>query len=153
MQLTVRQKLGDARDVKLIRDAVPFMLKKLLAPSQLSQVSVQVSIVKLNEDCGDIELHTPPLFKLRLSHQLDSVLMLLTLAHELIHLSQVVEGRLNLKKINGLTVWFWDGRPYGSEPYDSPLGDALPWEIDANRRESDLACQFLNDYVRKLNVS
>ena len=152
MQLEIHRKRGTERDVKLIREAVPFMLKRLLQPEQLSQVRLNVSITRLNGDLGDIILEDAPDFRLRLHHEADAILMMVTLAHELVHLSQVLSGRLKFKKFKGLDVWVWDGRSYGTDPYADP-DRVLPWERDAELREGDLARQFLNFYVKKLNAN
>lgn len=150
MQLEIERNRGTERDVKLIREAVPFMLKRLLKPEQLGQISLHISISRLHADLGDIILEDAPDFRLRLHHESDSILMLVTLAHELVHLAQVIEGRLKFRKIKGLYAWVWDGRSYGHDPYADPER-VLPWERDAELREGDLARQFLNSYVRKLN--
>lgn len=150
MQLEIERKRGTERDVKLITEAVPFMLKRLVKPEQLTQVHLNISITRLKGDHGDIVLEDAPYFRLRLHHESDSILLLVTLAHELVHLSQVLSGRLKFKKIKGLDVWVWDGRSYGSEPY-ADLDRVLPWERDAELREGDLARQFVNFYVKKLN--
>jgi hypothetical protein len=81
---------------------------------------------------------------------MDAILMVVTLAHELVHLSQVMNKRLEVKEINDLSVWFWDGQPYGTEPYADETV-VLPWEADAERQEGNLARQFLNNYVKRLN--
>lgn len=81
---------------------------------------------------------------------MDTLVMLVTLAHELLHLSQVMHGRLELRKIKDLQVWYWDGEPYGSAPYDE-LGSDIPWERDAGDKENDLARHFFTHYVTSLN--
>ena len=81
---------------------------------------------------------------------MDSLFMMVTLAHELVHLSQVMQGRLELKKINDLHVWHWDNKPYGTVPYDD-LGTDIPWERDAGEQEGDLARQFFNHHITSLN--
>lgn len=150
MQLEIERKRGTERDVKLIREATPFMLNKLLKPVQIRPLRLHISIVRLHTDLGDITLEDAPDFRLRLHHEADTILMLVTLAHELVHLSQVVKGQLKFKKIKGLEQWVWEGQPYGCEPY-SDRNLVLPWEVDAEEREGDLARQFLNHYVSKLN--
>ena len=152
MKLTIRRNQGDTRDVELIRKAVPFMLKRLLKPEQLEALSVHVVLTKLQDDLGNVDIEEAPKFRLRLHHEMDTLLMIVTLAHELVHLSQVMHGRLQLREINDLTVWYWDKKPYGSEPYADP-DRTLPWESDANRMEGELACRFFTHYVKNLNAS
>lgn len=151
MKLTVRRNQGDKRDVELIRKAVPFMLKRLLKAEQIERISLHVILTKLKGDFGNVEIETAPAFRLRLHHEMDTLLMMVTLAHELVHVSQVMEGRLKLKKINHLTTWYWDKKPYGTAPYDDP-DLILPWESDAARAENELACRFFRFYVSNLNA-
>lgn len=152
MELVIRRNSADARDVRLVREAAPYMLKSLLKAELFSQVVLHVSFAKLNKDLGDVSVGEAPRFRMRLHPEMDTVLMMVTLAHELVHVSQVMEGRLKLKKIKGLHSWTWDGCNYGVDPYgDSDLNP--PWEIDAVSQESDLACQFFRWYVTSLNAS
>jgi hypothetical protein len=150
MKLKIRRNDGDPRDVKVLREAVPFMLNRLLKPAHVKKVVIHITLTRLHGDFGDIGIETAPTFRIRLHHEMDTLVMILTLAHELVHMSQVMHGRLQLKKINDLLEWCWDGKPYGTAPYDVP-NLVLPWESDADERESDLACQFFQHYVTLLN--
>lgn len=60
--------------------------------------------------------------------------MMVTLAHELVHLSQVMLGRLSLRRINDLAIWCWDDEPYGTEPYEKSEW-TLPWESEPTRKK------------------
>jgi hypothetical protein len=82
---------------------------------------------------------------------MDTLMLLVTLAHELVHLAQVMDGRLQLKKIKGLDTWHWKRKPYGEDPYNPSESRDLPWEVEASELECDLALQFFAFYVRKLN--
>ena len=150
MKLTIRRNDGDPRDVKLLHEAVPFILSRLMKPRDVKKVSLHISLTRLHGDFGDIEIETAPAFRIRLHHEMDTLLMIVTLAHELVHLSQVMRGSLKLNKINDLTVWHWDDVPYGAEPYDNPE-HALPWETEADSRETELASQFCAHYITLLN--
>lgn len=152
MKLTIRRNDGDPRDVKLIRDAVPFLLKRLLTAEQISRIHLHISLTHLHKDLGDIEIESAPKFRVQLHHGADTLLMIVTLAHELVHLSQVMDGRLQLRKIKGLRVWHWNGQPYGAEPYENPEQE-LPWESDADLHEGDLAGHFFTHYLTSLNPS
>lgn len=151
MKLSIRKNRGDKRDVELIREAVPFILKRLLKAEQIEDIDLHITLVKLKNDFGDVEISSAPSFRLRLHHEMDTLLMIVTLAHELVHVSQVMNGRLKLKKINHLRQWYWDKRPYGTAPYDDPEL-TLPWESEAARLENELACRFFRHYVSKLNT-
>lgn len=152
MKLTIQRKLGDERDDELIRDAVLFMLQRLLTPAQIERVSLHILVTRLHGDFGDIELTRAPSFHIRLHYEVNAILLMVTLAHELVHMAQVMNGRLELKKIKDLSVWYWDGIPYGTAPYDDPEL-VLPWETDAEECECDLVRHFVDFYVTSLNPS
>src|SRR5690606_34844853 len=102
MKLTIRGTQGNPRDVKILREAIPFILSRLLKPSQTKHVSLHVTLTTLEHDFGDIGIEEAPTFRLRLHHDMDTLFMIVTLAHELVHLAQVVDGQLFVKKIKGL---------------------------------------------------
>lgn len=151
MRLTIERKQGEGDD-ELLLAAVPFMLSRLLTREDVKTIRLHIVITNLAGDLGNIDLHDTPDFRLRLNHRVQGTLLLVTLAHELIHLAQVVEGRLKMREIKGLHVWYWDGEPYGSEPYADPTR-LLPWEVDAESREGDLARQFVKSRVTSLNAN
>lgn len=150
MKLRISRGDADPRDVKMVRVAVPEMLNLILSPSQIDQLDIHINFTSLNGVYGDIQLENPPYFKMRLHNDLDPILLLLTLAHELIHLSQVVSGDLKLIKNNKLYEWHWKKRNFGSEPYVDH-DSRPPWEADAERREGVLTVHFVKKYVNILN--
>jgi hypothetical protein len=152
MELTIKSTRTDCRDADLITRAVPFMLNGLLTSSQREGLIVNVVITTLNGDHGDVVLNEAPSFQIRLSSQCDTIMLVKTLAHELVHLSQVVNGRLKFRKINGLQCWVWDGKSYGPYPYRDP-DRTLPWESDAERHEDTLCVNFVKHHVKFLNGS
>lgn len=152
MKVRVVHEGKDRRDVLLLKVAAVQMLNRLLEPEQAEQVNLQILVTKLDGDLGDIELQSAPFFLLRLADDLNSILTIVTLAHELVHLAQTLTGRLQLSSQPHGTVWYWDGTPYGTEPYEQD-NLSLPWEIDALERECDVARHFMNEYVSNLNAS
>ena len=152
MKLTVIHKTGNNRDLNLIRSACQQMLSRLLKPEQMARITLHVKVTTLQDDLGDISVESDSSFYLRLHHEMDTLLLIVTLAHELVHLSQVMTGRLVINKNNDLGEWVWDGESYGCDPY-LETGRSLPWEIDANERECDLARHFVTNYIASLNAS
>lgn len=150
MKLRIQHGLADARDVKMVRAAVPEMLRTLLKPEQIALINLHITFTSLDAVYGDIELVKAPRFKIRLHDSLDPILLLMTLAHELIHLKQVMEGHLKVIKINDLHIWVWKNRQYGPDPY-ALKNASLPWETEAERKESALVRHFVKIYVTLLN--
>lgn len=70
--------------------------------------------------------------------------MLMTLAHEMVHVKQYVRGqyRGELSR-NGKMKRIWLGKSY------SVAYHKRPWEREAFRREGELACALLDNVVQK----
>lgn len=74
-------------------------------------------------------------YQLMLRSKPDNILTFI-LAHEMIHLSQMVKGKLSLDM--GRRVFSWSGQEYAaSYPYDS-----RPWEIEAKNKGEKLWKQW-----------
>ena len=65
-----------------------------------------------------------------------------TLAHELHHIKQVEDGRLNVFENS------WDGKVYPKYDDDDPKERMLPWEIDARMNAETLYVEY-NRYARE----
>lgn len=65
-----------------------------------------------------------------------------TLAHELHHIKQVEDGRLNVFENS------WDGKVYPKYDDDDPKERMLPWEIDARLNAETLYVEY-NRYARE----
>jgi len=65
-----------------------------------------------------------------------------TLAHELHHIRQVEDGRLNVFENS------WDGKVYPKYDDDDPKERMLPWEIDARMNAESLYVEY-NRYARE----
>jgi hypothetical protein len=65
-----------------------------------------------------------------------------TLAHELHHIRQVEDGRLNVFENS------WDGKVYPKYDDDDPKERMLPWEIDARMNAETLYVEY-NRYARE----
>ncbi len=151
MRIKMLKNSGTVRDVSLLKKAAKYMIERLLSPSQSANISLNISITNLNGRFGEAVINDPTRFKVRLYKDADLVMMLVTLAHELVHVSQVVSGTLKVKKINDLDEWFWKGKSYGVDPYENWPGK-LPWETEANAQEVSLALEFIQVHVDLLNV-
>lgn len=81
-------------------------------------------------------------YKIDLSNDLNTLDMLTTLAHELVHVVQFVTGRLHSEE-----DWIFEGKNYGEDPYKGTEADTkLPWEHEAYSKEVELAKKFVKKY-------
>jgi hypothetical protein len=83
--------------------------------------------------------------RIRVNSELSSKEIVIPLVHELVHLNQIVEGRLSVYK-NGDILW--EGKRYQlKDPKKSTYEyyQNLPWEVDVRGRESKLLKTILDD--------
>lgn len=64
--------------------------------------------------------------------------IMITLAHEFVHVKQIALGQLRPLKKNDSSKWIWRGRVYKNNDYVSP------WENEAYSREGVLAAAVMN---------
>ena len=69
-----------------------------------------------------------------------------TLAHEMHHIKQVEDGRLNVFENS------WDGKVYPKYDDDDPKERMLPWEIDARMNAETLYVEY-NRYARETGAA
>jgi hypothetical protein len=74
--------------------------------------------------------------------------MLLTLAHEMVHVKQMIRGQYRaLPSRNGKCKRFWLGKQYSVEYRKRP------WEVEAFRREDELVCALIGFVAQKAKKS
>lgn len=79
-----------------------------------------------------------------LDSKLNDYKLLVTLAHEMVHVKQFARGQVKTKFTKfGNVKTFWMGRSINRQYYNRP------WEIEAYEREMDLTNQFLKYLARK----
>jgi hypothetical protein len=155
MEITVTQKKGEKYNNNLVKDAAFFFATKLIKNKHLKKISkIKIYLVKEFESAGECYDYKTDdgsyLFDLKINRETDFPEIISTLAHEMIHVSQIVSGNLVIDK----NEWHWCGKSYGRDPY-SGLGEEqqcakLPWERDAYHNESKLSLQFFEHYYTTL---
>jgi hypothetical protein len=139
-------------DIKLCKEAVKFYGKFLLGENLYHKISLELefdkSIIKSRDlaYCGwEDNNHKSREFVISVSPILNKKLMLVTLAHEMVHVKQYAKGELkDYIKVNKSK---WKGEIIDNEQIDYWF---LPWEIEAHGMEKGLYVKYI-EYLRKKN--
>lgn len=113
---------------KDIISATHFYAKELLSPQMLPHVSLTIRFSETIEELGSCcvtftnDWYKPREFDIVLKNKKSKRILLITLAHEMVHLRQFAKGEL----ANGLTRW--KGESVDSDHVEYSM---LPWEIEA----------------------
>ena len=149
------------RLVKLLEDSAEFYGKTLMRKDLCKNIDLDIFLYK-NMDrsyetenilgwCGilDDNMTRPREFQIDLCTRQGTTRMLLTLAHEMVHLSQFAQSRLKHFD-DGTTMWNRPGKPphriewlhrAKSEKFNYK---ELPWEDEAFSREGELFIELVN---------
>ncbi len=131
------------RDVNVIEEmkhASYFYALSLLSSKMIPHITVNIIIKRKLEDLGNCMItfyndwYKAREFEIQIRYRSNINLMLLTLAHEFVHLKQFAKGELNESTDT------WKGQPINADV--TPYND-LPWEVEAVSLEHDLFNQYL----------
>lgn len=83
--------------------------------------------------------------RIRINNDLSQKEIVIPLVHELLHLNQIVEGRLSVYKNGDI---FWENKRYQlKDPTKSSYDyyENLPWEVDVRAKEKTLLNKILSN--------
>ena len=122
--------------IKLIKQAATYYAIELV-PDQYYKIYLDINAVKCKADgyCMHYDGYD---FEIELNKKLTFEHMMITLAHEMIHLKQYATKELKSKFVRGKPVDTWRGMKYRNLKYDEQ-----PWEQEAMELEEDLYHKFL----------
>lgn len=146
--IQVFQRGGYKRD-ELIMDAATFYLKKYLSPRLFNSLSIRIEMraTKLSKNThGSAMLpkngsKATRCIRVIIDRDLSNTNLLVTLAHEMVHVVQAVKNRLQYTKKPEGTLVRWEGKVLGffhTIPYMEQ-----PWEKEAFALQENLAFSYL----------
>lgn len=121
-----------------IEQVVEFLAQKLRLNKRNFELDVIVrkNLAKNNGYNGAAQKHAPGEFLLFVDSGLDAEKMIQVLAHEMVHINQLVLGQLRIDVDEyGFATHYWRGKKCNEAYFDRP------WEIDAWAKERLLAIQ------------
>jgi hypothetical protein len=129
---------------QLFYDALDFYLKKLKIDKGLNILIRFEKLIKCTGDCREIDTNKnkpSKKFQIRLCPKKSKILILKSLAHELVHVQQYSSGRK--QKVSYDHVFFDDIEYKNVDLKDPEFYYFSPWEIEANGKEVALYSLFI----------
>lgn len=138
---------GRSRQQGIVRDMCEYLGEKLLGPRMSSKLTLWIYIKKLEdgfqgfvtwEDCNI----RPREFTMELDNRMSDEELMLTVAHEMVHIKQDVRGqkRERYDRLTGTQQTYWLGEDHSKTPYKKQ-----PWEKEAYKLQGTLKKQFLKE--------
>lgn len=146
MRLRTR-KFNNRKLSSIIRTATKFYIQRLLPDHKHHLFKIDINGVKNLLADGTFEKTATNKYTIELKLELDVEMMLLTLAHELVHLKQYATNELRSRVIAGQLVDIWKGKRYRNLKYNDQ-----PWEIEALQKEQDLFEDFISECYASGNL-
>lgn len=144
---------------KLISEAATFYANKLMEKTLINQLYIEIHLSKRFKDVGQCvhedehDVKNPKFFKIEIRNKVDDPNILITLAHEMVHLKQFATGELDISMPltslvsamihNTKITPKWKGKIFKLKDYEDDYWD-LPWEIEAYGRQQSLWERFLD---------
>ena len=134
MEITVLSRSKDKRE--LIKAVASLYAEKLNVDNSKYELTIATvsGLAKADKINGGVCLIGPKFLLMTLDSRLDIEQLMITLAHEMVHVKQYAKGQLKVKyNRKGNPTFLWRGRKFKESYYDQP------WEIEAFSKERVLA--------------
>jgi len=133
-------------------NAVVFYGKSLIGKRMLASINLRIIFVSKLEvechitgDCGwEDDSIRPRDFMIRLDAEMGKRKMLISLAHEMVHVKQYAKSEMRDMLHHSTTKWFKESVNTDEMNYWD-----LPWEIEAHGREVGLYVRFKNQWMEE----
>lgn len=135
MKITTR-KFKNKDLTKIIKQAAKFYALQLI-PKQYEQIHLEINARKIKAD-GTCFFWDDNDFEIELNPNLTFEHIMITLAHEMVHLKQYAKKELKSKYVKGKSIDVWKGVKYRNLKYKDQ-----PWEHEATEMELDLFHNFI----------
>jgi len=142
---------GTRAQKKYIIEFCEWLAIRLIDPEKIDDLVFEIHVRKMKEDevgyKGFVqsyldEIDEYSLFEIDLDKDNCKKETLITLAHEMIHVKQMINRELIIEHKNGANVTLWRGQNHNSTEYIDQ-----PWEHEANNMQEELVKQYLFETV------
>jgi hypothetical protein len=154
LQIRIITKKPDDPNNVIYLKSVEWFLDNLLhgnsIPKNIKRIDIRLdNIVRDAGHCFIKDLKNKSMVvTISVKKHMDFFEIITTLAHECVHASQFILGKLSY---NEKDEWVWKKKNYGISPYQGLTNDTvmkkLPWEKEAYNSERDLVTKFILYYI------
>lgn len=133
---------ADEEQVPLYNKAVDMLRELLNIPSDIKlSISLKpgISLDKGQNGLTIPNPNNPKHIFIFLNPNLVGAEVITTLAHEMVHVKQIVEGRMDIQLVDGSYNVEWEGKEVPNAKYSR----GHPWEIEAHTQERPLTHQLI----------
>lgn len=135
MQIKTR-KFKNKDLTRLVKQAVRFYANALFPDiKDLIYLEIKSNKIKADGYCAPLDKYD---FEIEVNQDLNFEHLMITLAHEMVHVKQYATKELKSKFVRGKPVDTWRGVKYRNLEYHNQ-----PWEVEATTKEQELYCDFL----------
>lgn len=138
---------GRAHQRQIVEEMCIFLAEKLLGPRMASNLTLSVKLKNMEDNVQGTVIWEddnirPREFLMELEKKLSDEELMLTVAHEMIHVKQDVRGekRERYDRATGKQATYWMGEDHTKTPYSKQ-----PWEKEAYKLQKPLKKQFLEE--------
>jgi len=131
----------------IINSCVKFFIKKLNLQNSKYQLEVHtVYDLRGKKECsGQVYQKGPKSICMQLDNRLSMSILLVTIAHEMVHVKQIAKGQYSGRLApNGKVLACWRGKPVKAAYLKRP------WEVEAYNRQNALA-EMMIESIDKLS--
>ncbi len=134
------RKFKDRTLIRYIREATEFYLQQLLPSDKRSKLQVDIIGYDSMDSDGSCERISASKYLIELKKGMSLELLLITLAHEMVHVKQYVQKELKIIYVKDDVVDVWMGKRYRNVKYYDQ-----PWEKEAFGTDENLYQDFLSE--------
>lgn len=147
MELKLHQRNSDKNNTEIYKKAIQFFIDKLLPKYKQKRLKVSIIFKKFRGACslesGSCEQISRNRYKIEINKIKPFHKIISTLAHELCHVKQGVNGKL----IMTTEGFKWNGKLYKSVDIPDERNEELPFEKEAYSLEKVLTPEFFNTII------
>lgn len=149
MKININQRFGERQNFSTIDLALHYFIKCMLTKKEIKKIdTINVTLKKLKSAVGhqyeQLTVEQKFILYIDLDRTESLYRIISTLAHEMIHVKQMLSGRLQIMNLN----YVWEGKSYGIFPYRklnmAQQIEKIPWETEAYNNQDRYARDFFN---------
>ena len=146
MKLKTR-KFNNKKLSNLIRSATRFYIESIIPKQFIPHLKIEIECLDIEND-GTVEKIGTNNYLIELCNNISFEHMLVTLAHEVVHIKQYILKELKTHYIYGKPVDVWKGKRYRNLKYLDQ-----PWEKEALQKEVELYQWFIGECYASGNIN